>query len=77
MRLLHANAPVLEERAGRACELGVRLAVVDQRGDLGELCLREVVLPREDEEVGAQAGLEAILLGAQLRPGAARPARAA
>ena len=54
------DAAVAQQRAGRASELGDRLAVVGQRGDFGELRQREIVLPRQHEEVGAEPDAEAI-----------------
>ena len=63
------DAAVVEERAGGARVVGQGLAVVGQGGDLREDGRREVVLPRQDEEVRREADVVALLLGGELRLG--------
>src|SRR6266851_4790948 len=70
-------APLLEQDARRAGELGLRLAIVGQRRGLCDPRVGQVVLARQDEEVGRHPGVEAFLLRHELRlgGGARRPGR--
>src|SRR5262245_51275621 len=69
----HLDAAVAEQRTGRTSKFSERLSVVGQRGGFGHLREREIVLPREHEEVGGGADAEAILLRAQLDFGGGEP----
>src|SRR6266542_1642922 len=66
---LDFDAPLLEQDACGAGKLRLRLAVVGQRGGLGDPGVGQVVLAGQNEEVGRKTRLEALLLGVELRLG--------
>src|SRR6266508_2615251 len=68
-RFLDFDAPLLEQDAGGAGELGLRLAVVGQRRGLGDPGVGQVVLTSQDEEVCRKTHLEPLLFGVELRLG--------
>src|SRR5262249_4264982 len=65
-RLVDFDVPVRQQRSRGSSHLGLRLAVIGERGDLVELGARQIVLARENQEVRGEAGGVAVDLGAKL-----------
>src|SRR5512132_3813186 len=65
-RVVELDAAVFDQLAGRARQLGARRPVVREGRDLVEPGPGQVVLPRENQEVGGESGVVPVALGGQL-----------
>src|SRR5260221_7640850 len=68
-RFREVDAALFHQGSGRARELGARGPVVGARRDLVETGTRKVVLARQHQEVGGEAGGVAVALGRELNLG--------